>query len=1360
MKKKIAFLEILILILAIFSFAYLISERELVSAQTDSFKGCCRETKEGAICQDIPFFQADLCKENLFATKCSSVGECKLGCCYSSSTGTCSLRSPKQKCLENGGNWSDDISCNIPQCQLGCCILGNQVSLVNSRECTLLSNKYNFEKKFIPFSSGESCEKYIGLEELGACLSDSGDFSGEKNCVYTSKKNCKTGDFKPGYLCTSKELNTICKPTNKTTCVEDRDQVYFLDSCGNVANIYDSSKANNQTYWEKPIPPEESCSPESPSCGNCDYVRGSICAKYEKGKTQKPSLGDYVCKSLHCNNKKHGESWCVYDFNPLEGIAPVGSRHFIARCFEGQISIEGCADFMQEICVQNTDSGYTEAKCLINDWRSCLNANDAESYSEVEKKCEENPQCIMFNEFYGEDKLKRSDGKFLAGFDPEKTNAEQGAIDDLGKDQNKLLAHCVPRFTPGFQFWNTNTKIVGRGSDSYNPSQKQKQFSTANYGGSNEETNAICSLGSFTCISSVKRKCQMVDETNLQLKGLISTTLCAYSYGISELINPEDVDCDPWEDEANWECNIDGANVNIKTKDLPNLMSAMNERCRALGSCGVSSNIIGEVNEDFPGFSVQRIKIDRKGENRNISISNYTLPGDYIASFKKPIASFKKLNDLKSISSGLSADIADSAWTAGDINKTTIDLNELSKGVSVGSSSSSLQEIVNFAGPLTMAGLAMGGWKALTTTSVTTTSTVPFFETGSTFLDGLQKYLGLTRKVSTTVTNPNWLMNLKAGLTLAATAIIGSYVGYQLGKLIAKNQNWSPGLERKFIEGLMAAMSTVFVSATVVILKLTGTICGATGFINPVCAVAVVAAISTSVYKNCFDDSFDEYEYYIMSFSCEAWQPPKNGNCDICNDDVRPCSEYRCKSLGSNCHYFIEKGEPGYCYSISEIWKAKITPWKEVLTEGYSYINVRDSGFRIAGKNGEGIEAWGDLTFGIKTDKPATCRIDYEHTKSYDEMKFEMISDINPETGKSDGLTHKITLSGFLKDKNASKNTLGLTIGEENEYYIRCLNFAGQVNEAEFVVQVKVKQGPDLTPAELRRFNPPNGIYLKKGTNSTSVILYLNEPAECRFVKEYDVVSGNEGFYDMSNNMTCLTSQESVFLGEWTCFTKIDNLTEGKNTFYFRCNDQPNLKEETEYYKRNINFVSKEYVLNVCKDGLNISLLNRKNLIEEKNFTLSVRTFGCIGNAFCSYNVPGFSSSFINFFETGKTEHNQLLTFPQGNYSINVKCEDEARNIAEETFNFSVFFDETPPLIQRALYKDGKLSLETDEEAECFYNTNKTTLCNYELPSEIKYLSRSHNFTAYPYETYYIRCRDKKLNILNQCSAIIKPINL
>lgn len=59
--------------------------------------------------------------------------------------------------------------------------------------------------------------------------------------------------------------------------------------------------------------------------------------------------------------------------------------------------------------------------------------------------------------------------------------------------------------------------------------------------------------------------------------------------------------------------------------------------------------------------------------------------------------------------------------------------------------------------------------------------------------------------------------------------------------------------------------------------------------------------------------TYEEAEYWITAYQCTPWEASSEENCDLCNNDVRTCSYYRCKSLGDTCQYYTANGEPGYC---------------------------------------------------------------------------------------------------------------------------------------------------------------------------------------------------------------------------------------------------------------------------------------------------------------------------------------------------------------------------------------------------------------------------------------------------------------
>ena len=55
-----------------------------------------------------------------------------------------------------------------------------------------------------------------------------------------------------------------------------------------------------------------------------------------------------------------------------------------------------------------------------------------------------------------------------------------------------------------------------------------------------------------------------------------------------------------------------------------------------------------------------------------------------------------------------------------------------------------------------------------------------------------------------------------------------------------------------------------------------------------------------------FLNPFKEKKFEILDFAfCNTWSPPVGGDdCDLCSSHpMRPCSEYRCHSLGEECIY-------------------------------------------------------------------------------------------------------------------------------------------------------------------------------------------------------------------------------------------------------------------------------------------------------------------------------------------------------------------------------------------------------------------------------------------------------------------------
>jgi len=419
-------LQIIILLTSLFAFPFIIYEAENAEAAASVSSvpqtACCSLDKNGAKCQDMLASNcADSCSASCSPATCDKTIDCKLGCCFNNNDGTCSANSPKAECERENGIWSDNAACNIPKCQKGCCILGNNAEFITQTSCNKISGNLGLIADFKQDIQNElSCLALSNSKEEGACLLGVRNELGnlENSCKFTYKEDCLKlkGSFHKDYLCTSLELNTSCKMTKETRCLENKDGVYFLDSCGNTANIYDASKINDKSYWEKRIQINESCGAgdsngnmNSPECGNCNYLIGSRCASYKSGSdpgNAKPRIGDNFCKSLDCPKtsegyKKNGESWCIYDGWIGDGKDTVGSRHWKHYCINGEEKVEPCAEYRQEICVQsevknpNTNEKFSSASCRINNWRACIEASNdvASNPKKAQKNCQENPDC-------------------------------------------------------------------------------------------------------------------------------------------------------------------------------------------------------------------------------------------------------------------------------------------------------------------------------------------------------------------------------------------------------------------------------------------------------------------------------------------------------------------------------------------------------------------------------------------------------------------------------------------------------------------------------------------------------------------------------------------------------------------------------------------------------------------------------------------------------------------------------------------------------------------------------------------------------------------------------------------------------
>ena len=574
-----------------------------------------------------------------------------------------------------------------------------------------------------------------------------------------------------------------------------------------------------------------------------------------------------------------------------------------------------------------------------------------------------------------------------------------------------------------------------------------------------------------------------------------------------------------------------------------------------------------------------------------------------------------------------------------------------------------------------------------------------------------------------------------------ANALSGAGVGATVGGLVAKGF----GLQGD------AAMATTVAGAVA------GTISGAIGVnffggglgaggsfaaIGAALSVAVIALIAALVVAIVMKLlGIGKIKKVIVKFSCLPWQPPVGGaNCEKCNaEPLKPCTQYRCTSLGKACELINTESSNPECTSIkNDNTYPKISSLN--TTSEYKFEEQKQNSVKIKTTEDGCAPALSSLTFSLQTDERAQCKYDFNPGVKYDEM-----SD-SPLEGTYYTKTHAIkfdipgldeleanygaTITGDIKEKTA-----------QLKMNVKCQDVNGNTNPTDYVIDLCVKSGPDQTAPMIIATLPVNNAYLKQDTQETPLTIYLNEPSECNWESTKEI-----NFDSMTNKMECNTDVNDRGLLGWECSTTLTELTNEENNFYIKCRDQPWLMDTENESLRMTNSEDFIYTLIGTRNNLVIDSTSPSGAVEKgiepATVELEVKTSGGIenGKSVCDFSFVGYDST-IQFKDTFSTTHKQKLELVSGDYNIYIKCKDDAGNEALGNATFLLKLDQGAPIVVRA-YNDGELRIITNEDAKCYYDFNK---CNFNLENGTLMttgFSKKHGADWNTGEIYYIRCED------------------
>ncbi len=1338
-KKIISVLEIFLVISLIFSISLSISSKEVYAEQV-----CCEKTKTGQYCESADSTECAAGAARA-PTSCEQTSFCKSGCCAGLG-GYCYNNYPKALCEKQyGGSFSDDPSCSVSECKQGCCVIGTQASLLTKGRC--LNETSKFPDLQVDFRDGiqdeASCLDIARNTEKGCCVSGSG-------CSYGPKSECnvetsvnQTGFYKDKF-CSSLKGLCNCAPADHSTegkgntmCLPNDDSVYWKDSCGNPEGVKEK----------------------------CDYSKGTLCGDSDKD-------GGYTCESLKCegqgvsterskkisvnllnyhgtsineikaNEILNGESWCQADSkeqddNLLFGRDTVGSRYYRSLCINGGELIEPCKDFRQEFCYSasvevprkdergNDIRGgqYTEARCLKNEWQSCIDScNTADSFS-----------------------MKERDYK-------EALEKDQRCCDDRSKrDCRWTGSKCAPAVSPGAKFWE------GEGSDTCGKANLEctaffvcggwnKLFGLCeDKAGAGAATGAIAGIGAGAATL-----------------GVLGVGAAAWPFAIGSALVAAAI--------VGGKASISGWKlVSGKECFSQDYLQAANNLCRSYGDCGTDYNYLVDdssvpVNLKLAryGFSnTERIDEELAGVIRGEAKEGEHKGLSYVYG--------KEKNQVPGNLSGEPKwDEGETFFNFGVVGKKNR-ANKFTRAFFLGDEESAVSR---YRAGIYGGGIALAGILALGTlgagAEIGTAGAGLLGVTPHTYL--LKFIITLFPKVEGTafakglgdafVGTQNDIL-LKKGIEAGANAdgltldiakeAIAKQAKDELLKLkVAAAQE---ELEVAGQEAIKAAETAASKGASI------STGAGFLAALNSVMWAYTIFELGNVLGE--------KVQPVTVKATCQPWQAPalkitEKDQCQRCNEDfgeylnndktpkdaraLKACSEYRCKSLGASCSLINKGTNEEQCVSLSkyDVNTPVIKPW----TEGFSKelkerVKETSTGFRIEGK----IPIYERFLVALQTNEPSQCKMSFEHSKRYSDMENTFFMS---NTFKYFHLQEMF----YPASKNATSEGLKLQGGGDYKLYVRCQDAVGNANEKDYVIDFSVEDEPDLTAPSILGTNIGQEAYLTHGTNQTDVTLFVNEPAECKWSLtslEYSAIQ--EENKCVASRLNSLGLYECQYIGDGIIGSigpaiKVPTSRAGETRYiYFKCQDKSEKK----------NFNKEAFRLTLRgSDPLKITSQEPQNIIKTSlsltNLTLKVKTEGGAkldGNAVCKYtqqeSLQKNLGAMTHFLYTNSSIHTQPWTPPTGKQIIYTGCYDLAGNNAFTTINFTIESDVAAPKITK-VYKDESLqpsafTIEVSEKAACKDSTEGTF--EYNTGGNLMVADGNVHRTSTPGSNlYYVICRD------------------
>ncbi|MEM4152600.1 MAG: hypothetical protein QXK80_00555 [Candidatus Pacearchaeota archaeon] len=487
-----------------------------------------------------------------------------------------------------------------------------------------------------------------------------------------------------------------------------------------------------------------------------------------------------------------------------------------------------------------------------------------------------------------------------------------------------------------------------------------------------------------------------------------------------------------------------------------------------------------------------------------------------------------------------------------------------------------------------------------------------------------------------------------------------------------------------------------------------------------------------------------------MVVECYPYMPPVGGDdCEKCNDDpMRPCSKYRCESLGTAC---VWKGttadgvpceqspeqECGICQKENNDGAPPLITKVSVKEEGYS-VSPSQPGMPpstiVISKNG-GIDPWSSFTVTLEFNERAVCKWYNKHTLSF--------SDMPPVWFDSNTWKYSQTMTIPVGQLLQGYNTV--------QIYLRCADSYMNANIGEYILQFNVST-TDLTPPVVLGTDRDYYNKFSYGVTELPLSIYVNEMAKCRWAKQdvdYSLMGGE-----------CSTTLTQTGFKCNTTLTGLQSEPPGiANTFYIRCNDTSGNVMQQSYQLILYPTLPLKIINIIPENGAHVKGCEISGVELEVETAEGAEN----GKAICYWQN---GTQWQRFTVTNDVVH--LTNLSAVSQTVNIKCYDSALNVAQNSTSFTVEADQTPPTITR-IFKDGsQLVIRTDEDATCAYHYawgQKINNCNFVANNTMqarKFTTTggTEHRTEWDDEPWYVKCYDSCGNGINNPCTIVYPSEL